>query len=84
MSEARPLEAWLDGSFVRVDEARVSAFDAGFQHAVGLFETMLARNGSVFRVHAHVSRLERSARKLLMVESLQVDAVAEAEGGVVE
>ena len=78
MSEARPLEAWLDGSFVKVDEARVSAFDAGFQHAVGLFETMLARNGSVFRVHAHVSRLERSARRLLMVESLQVDAVAEA------
>ena len=78
MSDPRALEVWLDGSFVKVDEAKVSAFDAGFQHSVGLFETMLARNGSVFRAHAHVERLERSARELLMVESLRVDALAEA------
>ena len=31
---------WLNGSIETVDEARVSAFDAGFQHGVGLFETM--------------------------------------------
>ena len=75
---ARPLEVWLDGSFVPVQEAKVSAFDAGFQHSVGLFETLLARNGTVFRSHAHVSRLERSARELLLVESLRIDALVEA------
>ena len=75
---ARPLEVWLDGRFVRVDEAKVSAFDAGFQHAVGLFETLTARNGSVFRPQAHVSRLERSARELLLLESLRVDALVDA------
>ncbi|MFM9995360.1 MAG: aminotransferase class IV [Phycisphaerales bacterium] len=32
---------FLDGRFVSADEARVSAFDAGFQHGVGVFETML-------------------------------------------
>lgn len=33
---------YLNGSFVQADNARVSAFDAGFQHGVGLFETILA------------------------------------------
>ena len=74
----RGLEVWLDGHFVPVQEAKVSAFDAGFQHSVGLFETLVARNGRVFRPHAHVSRLERTARELLLVESLRVDALVEA------
>ena len=33
------LQAWLDGKFVPMDEARVSAFDAGFQH--GTFHGLL-------------------------------------------
>jgi branched-subunit amino acid aminotransferase/4-amino-4-deoxychorismate lyase len=77
---ARSLEVWLNGQFVRVDEAKVSAFDAGFQHSVGLFETLTARNGTVFRPRAHVSRLERSARELLLLESLRADALVEAIG----
>jgi branched-chain amino acid aminotransferase len=32
---------FLNGRFVSRDEAMVSAFDAGFQHGVGLFETMM-------------------------------------------
>ena len=39
------MDVWLNGAFVDRDAARVSAFDAGLQHGVGLFETMLARNG---------------------------------------
>ncbi len=34
---------FLNGEFVDAGDARVSAFDAGLQHGVGLFETMLAR-----------------------------------------
>jgi branched-subunit amino acid aminotransferase/4-amino-4-deoxychorismate lyase len=33
---------FLNGRFLSRDEAVVSAFDAGFQHGVGLFETMMA------------------------------------------
>jgi branched-subunit amino acid aminotransferase/4-amino-4-deoxychorismate lyase len=33
---------FLNGSFISRDDARISAFDAGLQHAVGLFETMTA------------------------------------------
>lgn len=77
-STPRPLEVWLNGRFVPVDEAKVSAFDAGFQHAIGLFETMTARNGRVFRPTAHMERLLDSARSLLLLESLRLDSLVEA------
>ena len=77
-STSRPLEVWLDGQFVSLDEARVSAFDAGFQHGIGLFETMTARNGRVFRPTAHMERMIESARSLLLLESLRIDSLVEA------
>ena len=48
---------WLNGAFVEGDTARVSALDAGLQHGVGLFETMQARHGRVFRLADRVSVL---------------------------
>jgi len=75
---------WINGEFVDRDSARVSAFDAGFQHAVGLFETMLAQNGHVFRVADHMERLRESAKELQLTESLRVPALCEAVDHVVE
>ncbi len=72
------MEVWLNGKFVDRDQATVSIFDAGFQHAVGLFETMLARNSRVFRPKAHLRRLEESARILLLSESLHIEPLQEA------
>ncbi len=40
MDAARTV-VWLGGRFVPLEEARVSFFDAGLQHGVGLFETMV-------------------------------------------
>ena len=54
---------WINGKFVGRDEARVSAFDAGFQHGVGLFETMLATGAGVHGVDRHMARLRDSAGK---------------------
>jgi branched-subunit amino acid aminotransferase/4-amino-4-deoxychorismate lyase len=73
-----PLDAWLNGQFVAMDSARVSAFDAGLQHGVGLFETMLARNGRVFRVLEHMERLRASARELELVDTLRAEALCDA------
>lgn len=73
-----PLTAWLNGSLVPMDAARVSAFDAGFQHAVGLFETMMARNGRVVRMMDHLARLHGSARELGLVDRLRVEPLADA------
>jgi branched-chain amino acid aminotransferase len=73
---------FLNGRFVPQDEARVSAFDAGLQHAVGLFETMIAvqRAGAwhVLHLHEHIARLSQSARILGLSDSLRTAALSEA------
>lgn len=69
---------WLNGSFVERDDARVSAFDASVQHAVGLFETMLSADGRVYRLLDHLTRLQRSAQTLGLSDSLRVNPLAEA------
>lgn len=70
---------WINGQFLSPDAARVPAFDAGLQHGVGLFETMLAcgPEGRVFRIERHLARLERSAKALGLTESLKARALAE-------
>lgn len=75
---------FLNGTLVERDSARVSAFDAGLQHAVGLFETMLARNGRIFRGVAHMARLIDSASILQLSESLRGEALLAAAEHVLE
>jgi len=69
---------WLNGQFVARDAARISAFDAGVQHAVGLFETMVAVGDRVFRIDRHLARLAASARELGLTEALRTDPLREA------
>ncbi len=71
-------QVWLNGRFVPLDDAKVSAFDAGLQHGVGLFETMLARGGRILHVDRHLKRLDESARALRLTESLHLDPLREA------
>ncbi len=72
------MRVWLNGKFVDHAEATVSLFDAGVQHGVGLFETMCARHGSVFRLMSHLERLKRSAIHLGLLEVLQLGPLARA------
>src|SRR5262245_23668928 len=72
------MHVWLNGAFVDRTDAKVSAFDAGFQHAVGLFETMLARHHRVFRGERHLERIAESARVLGLTESLRTGPLLEA------
>ncbi len=80
---------WLNGRFLARDEARISAFDAGLQHAVGLFETMRAvpgpgaDPGRVFRIDRHLARLDASARALALTDSLKPRPLAELVESVV-
>jgi len=72
---------FLNGNFLDAADARVSAFDAGFQHGVGLFETMLAINTAdgvrVVDADEHVERLVESARTLNLSDSLHGSALVE-------
>ncbi|MFM2165153.1 MAG: hypothetical protein RL325_1590 [Planctomycetota bacterium] len=72
------LQAWINGQFVDAADARVGFFDAGFQHGIGLFETMLARGGAVLRLEAHLERLAASARELRLFDPLRIEPLAEA------
>lgn len=69
---------WINGRFVDASEAKVGFFDAGFQHGIGLFETMLARAGAVLRLEAHLERLAASARELRLFDPLRIEPLAEA------
>lgn len=73
---------FLNGKFVHHDDARVSAFDAGFQHGVGLFETMTAQttpDGVVVRdLDEHLDRLQASAAALGLSDELRTGPLGEA------
>jgi branched-chain amino acid aminotransferase len=56
---------YLNGQFISEHDAKVSIRDGGWLHGAGLFETMRAENGRVFRLETHMQRLCRSASKLL-------------------
>lgn len=51
---------WLDGRILRRAEARVSAFDRGLLLGDGVYETVRAQAGKVFRWVPHRNRLARS------------------------
>ncbi len=72
------MQVWLNGAFVDAADAKISVFDAGFQHAVGLFETISAANGRAFRAHDHMQRLVDSARDLALTERLRVPPLVDA------
>jgi branched-chain amino acid aminotransferase len=65
---------WLNGRFVDEAEAFVSVRDTGLLHAAGVFTTMRATNGKVFRLEAHLSRL-RSSCETLAIPLLPNDQV---------
>lgn len=73
---------WLNGTLLPMRDAKVSAFDAGFTHAVGLFETLLGGNGSSgpWAVHLaeHMIRLRDSAAELGLAEHINTNALADA------
>ena len=55
---------FLNGSFVNLNRAKISVFDRGFLYGDGLFETMRAYWGEVFRLEDHLDRLFRSAKEI--------------------
>jgi len=55
---------YLNGSLIPRSQASISALDYGFLYGFGLFETMRAYGGQVFRLDSHLNRLARSAEIL--------------------
>lgn len=74
---------FLNGRFLDADGAAVSAFDAGLQHGVGLFETMLGElaldgRARVPDLDEHIDLLVGSARELGLSDRLRSVPLGEA------
>ncbi len=64
---------YLNGALIPRSQASISVLDYGFLYGYGLFETMRAYEGRVFRLDSHLSRLAHSAEALgLPVETLDL------------
>lgn len=57
---------YLNGSLLSAEDAKISPLDYGFLYGFGLFETMRAYDGKVFKLDAHLSRLAKAAKTLGM------------------
>lgn len=58
--------AWMNGQLIDEDDANVSLRDTGLLHAAGVFTTMRAAGGVVFRLDRHLARLRRSCEALFV------------------
>jgi branched-chain amino acid aminotransferase len=61
---------YLNGQFVPRSKAKLSPFDHGFLYGYGLFETVRAYQGHIFRLDRHLSRLRRSAESIGLAKRL--------------
>lgn len=72
------MDVFLNGKMLPPDQALLPADDAGLQHAVGLFETMSAYHGRIFRLSQHLERLRQSATQLGLSRDMDIDALTQA------
>ena len=59
-----PQTVYLNGELLSMSQAGLSASDYGFLYGHGLFETMRAHEGKVFRLQRHLARLAGGAQEL--------------------
>jgi branched-chain amino acid aminotransferase len=56
------LVVYVNGEYVPREQARISIFDVGFLRGDAVFDTTSAWNGRIFKLFAHLERLELSLR----------------------
>ncbi|MBN2020111.1 MAG: aminotransferase class IV family protein [Sedimentisphaerales bacterium] len=69
---------FLNDKLVNIEDAWIPANDSGFLYGAGLFETMRACNGVVFRLEDHLDRLLTSAKALSIEHSYSKEYLADA------
>ncbi|MCD0496523.1 D-amino acid aminotransferase [Achromobacter sp. MY14] len=63
-------QVYLNGEFLRVDEAKVSVLDRGFIFGDGIYEVVPVYQGKAFRMAEHLNRLDRSLAALRIAPPL--------------
>ncbi len=72
------MKVFLNGKLVDEEEARVSVFDHGLLYGYGVFEGIRVYNKCVFKLDAHLERLEYSAKAILLGLPWSRQEIAEA------
>lgn len=57
---------WLDGHFVETDSPLIPYNDSGFLRGLGVFDTMLARDGAPVKAEQHFARLVHDCKTCLL------------------
>jgi branched-chain amino acid aminotransferase len=60
------LVIYLNGEFVKEEEAKISVFDHGLLYGDGVFEGLRSYNGKIFKLDEHLVRLYNSAKAILL------------------
>ncbi|MBV9469272.1 MAG: aminotransferase class IV, partial [Abitibacteriaceae bacterium] len=60
------MQIYLNGELVPKEKATVSVFDHGFLYGDGVFEGIRVYNRRIFRHDAHLLRLYRSAKAIML------------------
>ncbi len=71
-------QVFLNGKLIPAAQAKIDIDDSSFLYGIGLFETMRAVGGRVFRLDDHLNRLTASASALSILNTYTVGRIAEA------
>jgi D-alanine transaminase len=78
MDDDRPYELlYLNGSYLALDDGRVSVEDRGFELSDSVYEVIKVMNGRTVWLEDHLARLERSLAAALMPRALDGHPLAE-------
>jgi len=72
------MKIFLDGQWVESAQAKISVFDHGLLYGDGIFEGIRLYDRNVFRLDAHLERLEYSAKALMLDLPMTRAEIAEA------
>jgi len=64
MKNKRQRYVLINGKLLPISKARISPLDYGYLYGFGVFETMRAYKGRIFRLDAHLERIITSATKI--------------------
>lgn len=71
----RPGVVWINGELRPTDEAMISVFDHGLLYGDGVFDTMFATYGYIFKLQEHLARFRRSLRATRMALPIPEDSL---------
>ena len=63
---------YVDGKWLKKEEAMVSVFDHGLLYGDGVFEGIRAYNGKIFRLQEHLERLYDSAKAIWLTMPIPI------------